>query len=103
MRDRLKKKLGIEYARFKEDVLQLTPQEIYERSFQIDITWNLHEILQSLLPDLSEEEVRKLCVLENVIGHLFQGWLKVDDSCMDELRAYVKEKISTICKEKEVD
>ena len=101
VREKLKEKLEAEYTEFKEDILQLTKKEIYERSYLIDVTWNLYEIPLAMVESLSEEAVNELYKLENVSEYMFQGWLKEEDSCVSELKAFVEREIIAFCAEKE--
>ena len=89
-RRKVKENLEQEYQRFKADMLSLTKEEVYGNSYRIEIMQSLYRILLNVVEGMAEDKVVMLGKKTNLLSHLFQRWLKVDDGSDMELKACVE-------------
>lgn len=87
---KLKENLEKEYQRFKEEMLMLSKEELFENSYRIEIMKSLYRILQGMVEEMAEDKVMLLSRKTNPLGHLFQCWLSIDDCYDMELKACVE-------------
>lgn len=89
MREYLREKLNGEYRAFKERILSLSKEEIFDRSYEIDTMKNLHDILSDKIEDMDDTKVKELLGLEGILYLLYDRWMKQDDSIGEEIEMLV--------------
>lgn len=85
-----------EYQAFKTRMLSLPANELFGRSYEIDIMVNLYEIMIQKSEGLTAEMLSALLDYENLLGYLYDRWLKVDDNKYSELEKYVEDKVEAL-------
>lgn len=92
-------KINVEYQKFKKGQLELLAEEIYLNAYQIQFYMALYESLLELSQYLSEDVLATLVTFPGLLGYLYDGWLKIDDSLDDDINAYLDCKIDMLHKE----
>ena len=64
-------KIKLERKQYKKRVLQLAPERIYQRAYQINCRENIAETLLEKSGEMKSEVLRCLLVLPNVIQFLY--------------------------------
>ena len=67
-------KIKLERKQYKKRVLQLAPERIYQRAYQINCRENIAETLLEKSGEMKLEVLRCLLVLPNVIQFFFARW-----------------------------
>ncbi|MGN1193470.1 MAG: DUF3848 domain-containing protein [Dorea sp.] len=91
-------KLALEYLQFKRRMVLLSPEEVFANAYRIDIYINLYEALLEMAESFSLQELEQLVPVPDLLGNLYEGWLKIPDSQQEEIREYLKK---TVRKEQE--
>ena len=79
-------KIGLENARFKERMLKQSAEVLFERAYQIDTMINLYELLMEMSQKMEPDVLKILLVFPNLLAFLYDRWLKVKDSHIEELQ-----------------
>ncbi len=82
-----------EYQAYRADILGLSNAEIFGRSYEIDTTVNIYEILMEKVRGLPDDTLAALLPHKNILTELYGLWLEKDDSNYQELVAHVEEEI----------
>lgn len=91
-------KLALEYMRFKRKMILMDSEEVFANAYKIDIYINLYEALLEMAESFSMQELEQLIPAPNLLGNLYEGWLKIPDSQQEEIREYLRK---TVRKEQE--
>ena len=78
-------KIKLERKQYKKRVLQLAPERIYQRAYQINCRENIAETLLEQSGEMKSEVLRCLLVLPNVIQFFYARWMGKGDSFQLEL------------------
>lgn len=78
-------KIKLERKQYKKRVLQLAPERIYQRAYQINCRENIAETLLEKSGEMKSEVLRCLLVLPNVIQFFYARWMGKGDSFQLEL------------------
>lgn len=78
-------KIKLERKQYKKRVLQLAPERIYQRAYQINCRENIAETLLEKSGEMKSEVLRCLLVLPNVIQFFYTRWMGKGDSFQLEL------------------
>ena len=78
-------KIKLERKQYKKRVLQLAPERIYQRAYQINCRENIAETLLEKSSEMKSEVLRCLLVLPNVIQFFYARWMGKGDSFQLEL------------------
>lgn len=78
-------KINLELRRFKESMLQKESEEIYGSAYQIDSMINFTELLFSLSRKISVETLKRLLLFPNLLAFVYDRWLDMEDSHVEEL------------------
>lgn len=89
-------KVNLELSRYKKRILQMPPEEIYGNSYQIECIVNIGDCLVEKSEKLSEDILRCLLVLPNLLGFFYYRWMKVGDSFQQELEESLNVSIQEI-------
>lgn len=98
LRAALGSKLALEYLQFKRRMVLLSPEDVFANAYKIDIYINLYEALLEMAESFSLQELEQLVPVPDLLGNLYEGWLKIPDSQQEEIREYLKK---TVRKEQE--
>ncbi len=80
----LYKKMFAEQEVFKEKLLSMSPKEVLEHSYEYLAREDL--LLNLECNDLSARQCQALLRLKDTLASLYQRWLKIEDSRMEEIR-----------------
>ena len=83
------KKLYEELQLFKESVMQMEKERIYEEAYKIEVYASLYEILMEQSEKYPVWLLEKLAAKENVLWLLYDAWLKKDGDLYEELYSHV--------------
>lgn len=78
-------KIKLERKQYKKRVLQLEPEKIYQKAYQINCKENIAETLLEKSSEMKSEVLRCLLVLPNVIQFFYARWMGKGDSFQLEL------------------
>lgn len=78
-----------EFLQFKESMLAKDKGELFDSCSKIDIYRDIYEITQALAVMLPEEHLKALYEKSDILGWLYGGWIKEDDSYFQEIKQYV--------------
>ncbi len=81
----LYQRITIEYESFKEVILTLDREEIYERSYVTESYKHIFELLIEHLEYFTFEELEELNKYPHIISSLHGGWMSTSDSHSNEL------------------
>lgn len=86
-------KLALEYLQFKRRMLLLSPEDVFANAYKIDICINFYEALLEMAESFSLQELEQLIPVPDLLGNLYEGWLKIPDSQQEEIREYLRKSI----------
>ena len=78
-------KIKLELKQYKNRILQLEPEKIYQRAYQINCRENIAETLLEKSDEMETQILRCLLVLPNVIQFFYARWMEKGDSFQLEL------------------
>lgn len=93
LRAALGRKPAVEYLQFKRGMVLLSPEEVFASAYKIDIYINLYEALPEMAESFSLQEPEQLIPVSDLLGNLYEGWLKIPDSQQEEIREYLRENV----------
>ena len=96
IRDIFKIKLCREFLQFKESMLGQDREELFNSCYRIDVYRNFYEIILALTVSLPEEQLKVLYDKSDILGELYRGWVKEEDSYFREMQQYVDNMILQI-------
>lgn len=99
IREELYDKLSMEYDSFIEQVKQLTPVEIIDRSYEKVMK---EEFVSMFYPENTDYDISDIKVLnksDNPLEELYQGWMDCDGGIHNALESSVEDTIETLKKE----
>ena len=97
----LKVKLYAEYYQFKEEMLKLPAKDIFSNCYKIGEIWNIYESMLAMAEVLSEEIIQELWEMPSILEHMYNTWLKRNDSHYFELKEHLDREILLISQQKE--
>ena len=68
-------KIKLERKQYRKRVLQLEPEKIYQRAYQINCRENIAETLLEKSSEMKTDVLRCLLVLPNVIQFFYARWM----------------------------
>lgn len=89
-------KIGLENARFKERMLKQSAEGLFERAYQIDTMINLYELLMEMSQKMEPDVLKILLVFPNLLAFLYNRWLKVKDSHIEELQDALEKNVGKL-------
>ena len=89
-------KIGLENARFKEKMLKQSAEVLFERAYQIDTMINLYELLMEMSQKMEPDVLKILLVFPNLLAFLYDRWLKVKDSHIEELQDALEKNVGKL-------
>ena len=89
-------KIGLENARFKERMLKQSAEVLFERAYQIDTMINLYELLMEMSQKMEPGVLKILLVFPNLLAFLYDRWLKVKDSHIEELQDALEKNVGKL-------
>ena len=89
-------KIGLENARFKNKMLNQSAEVLFERAYQIDIMFNLYELLMEMSQKMELEVLKTLLVFPNLLAFLYERWIKEEDSHMEELQSSLEKNVGEL-------
>ena len=89
-------KIGLENARFKERMLKQSAEVLFERAYQIDTMINLYELLMEMSQKMEPAVLKILLVFPNLLAFLYDRWLKVKDSHIEELQDALEKNVGKL-------
>lgn len=78
-------KISMEMDRFKKRMIKQRPEDVYNKSYQIDCTINIYEMLMEMSQKMEEEVLMWLLVFPNLLAFFYSRWMKTEDSYGEEL------------------
>lgn len=85
LRNMLYKKIMAEHTTFIENLRQQTPNQILDRAYEKVVKDDLLMVFENDT-DLCAKQLQLLYNLKSPLETLYQGWLKTDDTHMEDLR-----------------
>lgn len=95
------RKISWEYTRFKQNMIQKEPEEVFAKAYQIDAYINIYELLLEMGQKIDEKGLEKLIIFPNLLPFLYENWLEKEDSYYRELSDFLKEEICKIPRKEE--
>ena len=89
-------KIGLENARFKERMLKQSAEVLFERAYRIDTMINLYELLMEMSQKMEPDVLKILLVFPNLLAFLYDRWLKVKDSHIEELQDALEKNVGKL-------
>lgn len=89
-------KISLEIKRFKQEMLNQSPEGIYEKAFHIDSTINIYELLLEMSQKMENKTLRKLMVFPKLLAFLYDRWLDMEDSHVEDLTGCLEHCIKEI-------
>ena len=89
-----KGKISMELNKFKRQILDMEPEEIWACAYEIDTKITVYELLVEIIPVMLEEQLQGLISFPNVLDYLYEMWLKEEDSHLDELKVCVVKQLA---------
>lgn len=96
-RKQLIEKINIEYDEFKANTLNLTKEEIFERSYEIDFKTNLKEYLTNDDNEISDTVLENLSLIDgSILDELYGVYVESDtyytfDDICEEILGYFED------------
>lgn len=96
-RKQLIEKINIEYDEFKANTLNLTKEEIFERSYEIDFKTNLKEYLTNDDTEISDTVLENLSLIDgSILDELYGVYVESDtyytfDDICEEILGYFED------------
>ena len=87
LNQKLAERVQRELAAFREDILNKSPQEIYDAAYQVIIKSDIAECFSDV--DYSPQAAKALMKSPNLLQDIYEEWIGREDSHMDELRQTV--------------
>lgn len=78
-------KVNLEHKRYKKRIIKIDPEEIYNRSYEIDCMVNISEVLLEKCESMSEDMLKCLLVIPSLLHFFYSRWMKTGDSFQKEL------------------
>ena len=89
-------KIGLENSRFKKRMLKQSAEVLFERAYQIDTMLNLYELLMEMSQKMEPDVLKILLVFPNLLAFLYDRWLKVKDSHIEELQDALEKNVGKL-------
>ena len=89
-------KINVELEEFKNKLMCKEPKDVYKDAYLIDTMINLEEVLLEKSRMLKPKELRVMIRMPNLLRFMYDEWLDVEDSRMDEFEAFVDRMINEI-------
>lgn len=77
-------KMSAEFEKFKEELLNSSPQEVLDRAYEYIIKDDI--VLSLEYSDLTASRADALLKLENSLDEVYDAWMESESSHMDEIR-----------------
>ncbi len=77
-------KMSAEFAKFKEELLNSSPQEVLDRAYEYIIKDDI--VLSLEYSDLTASRADALLKSENSLDEVYDAWMESESSHMDEIR-----------------
>ncbi|MCF2554384.1 DUF3848 domain-containing protein [Faecalicatena contorta] len=87
-------RLSLEYACFREKILQKSPEEIFQSAYEIDSIINIYEYLLEVSQELEEKVLEYWMLFPDILTFLYQRWLKQEDSYIEELSLCMRKELT---------
>ena len=87
-------KIGMELEKFKTWMLKQKPEIILGNAYRIDCMISIYELLLDMRQKIPESSLKSLLIFPNLLGVLYSGWIKREDSHMEELESCLSDIIS---------
>ena len=101
-RKQLIEKINIEYDEFKANTLNLTKEEIFERSYEIDFKTNLKEYLTNDDTEISDTVLENLSLIDgSILDELYGVYVESDtyytfDDICEEILGYFEDSYDNV-------
>ena len=82
-------KVKEEFEEYKEKLFSMSPEEVYEHSYETAIKENMLIIFE--LDSMIEEHAKALLKMKCPLEYCYSEWLENDISSMDDLRDTIKD------------
>ena len=82
-----------EFLQFKESILAKDKGELFDSCSLIGVYRDIYEITLALAASLPEGQLEVLYGKSDILGWLYGGWIKEEDSYFQEMQQYVENKI----------
>lgn len=96
MREYFLSRIFGEYQAYKASVLGCTNSEKFGKSFEIDSIVNIYVILTEKADKIPDDTLAVLLEQRNILGSLYDLWLKKEDSLYKELEEHVTNEIKNL-------
>lgn len=85
LKRKLYAKIHTEYLSYEKEVCGMTPEEVFERAYEISTIQEIYGNLLEIVPKTDYEQARELLSEKNLLFCFYQEWLKTEDSMREEL------------------
>ena len=95
-RNRVFQKIENDYAEFKEEMTQLSPEEVFEYAYKIYSITEIYYILTNSYDHSSADIKTVLNFKGNFLEQVYQEWLDVESSNQDEFEDVIERTINML-------
>lgn len=100
MNTKLYEKMYAEQEEFEQKLLSMEPREILDHAYEYYIREDL--LMEMEQNDLSGKQCRALLKLKAPLAALYDRWLKIEDSHMDEIRELIESYADDLAREEQL-
>lgn len=86
-----------EFQKYKNDLMQMDKEDIFEHSYETEIKQDLLCTFEN--EELTQTEAKSLYKLQSPLDSCYQEWLQNDRSIMEDLRDTVDDRAKSAIKE----
>lgn len=86
-------KIYLEYEMYKKEMLKQSPEEIFDKAYEIDCYVTMYEYLLEMSQKLKKEEIESILFFPRFLAFLYGEWLGRSDVTQEEMYVYIYEEI----------
>ena len=100
MNTKLYDKMYAEQEEFEQQLLSMGPREVLDHAYEYYIREDL--LMEMEQNDLSGKQCRALLKLKTPLTALYEKWLKIEDSPMEEIRDMIESYADELAREEQL-
>ena len=89
-------KINTEIEVFKYRMKKRTPEQIISKAYKITCMLDIYEDMVMMSRELDAEALRRLLAIPKLLDFLFDKWMHVEDSFLEDLHRCNREYLTTI-------
>lgn len=101
LKEKLWEKISSEYNHYEKEVLNLSKEEVYEKSYKTTIRKGIVNYFDPLYYEGDRKEIQMLLVEDDLLSSLYRAYARGDYDISEKLEESIKDVIFQIKEEKE--